>query len=623
MPTVDAPPLAGAGAHHWALEWCASGEAEGRRPGRTFTGAVEAGTLRVAADPEHGLPDLASDEHRVVAFHGHLLNREELAADPAPGDAALVLALMRQGRSVPAVLRGAFALTVWDRRNGSLTIARDQLGLQPIYFARSRTGLACSPSVDALLKIEGVSSDLDPVALAEYLCQRYEPGDGTFYRDLRRVPPGATVRTRNGMVAVETYWDPLPVESPVSWMADEEIDEFPAMLARAVRRCLRAGPAAIFLSGGLDSIGVAALAADEARAGTAAVPLALSLGFQSTGADERDVQRRVAAALRLPQVLLPFDDAVEPSRLIETALRMGEGWPVPMWNLWAAGYEPLARQAREHGCRTVLSGRGGDEWLTVSPYHAADLAKAGRLVALAQLLRSRQRSYQHAGWRYARHLLADRVARPLGSAALDRVAPRWWHQRRRAVLEARRPVWVAPDARVRTAMHARLDRFIADARPSGGFYLRESRAMLRHPAIVGDLEEAYELGRRSGVAMLHPYWDADLAEFLCRTPPRLLLAAGRSKAPLRRLVTERLPGLELARQRKADARGYFAQRMAGEATSIWRRMRGAQALGALGVVDRVALDRYVGGSSGPGGLMSAGRIWEVMALESWVRSRTR
>jgi asparagine synthase (glutamine-hydrolysing) len=620
-PILDPPRVSsGSAAHAWVAEWRPVG-APATAPGLTVFQAPEApATLAVCADPEGRWPDVAGDDCRIVVFHGALLNRTELGAGTIASDAEVVLEVLRRGAAVPEVLRGPFAVLIWDLATGELEVARDHHGLQPLYFTRSGDVFACSPVVDALIARPGVSSALNPVALSEYLCQRYETGDGTFFRDVRRIPPGSRLRLRSGRARVETYWEPHPAGREVDWLDDEEAEQFPSLFTRAVARCAAPGSTALLLSGGLDSIAVAAEASDLARRRGSAVPLALSLGFTSDEADEQRTQARVASCLGLPQVLLPVERAMPASEVVAAALRMGAGWPVPMFNFWAVAYRALVAAGREQGVDTVMTGRGGDEWLTVSPFYAADLARAGRLVALMKLLRTRQRSYHFGGASYARHLLSNRVVRPLGSAALDRIAPGWWREQRRARLGNRAPAWLAPDPAVRAEMNARLDRFLIEARPADSFYLREARAMTHHPAIVGDLEEAHEFGRRLGVRMMHPFWDVDLSMFLGRMPPRMLMVGGRSKAPLRRLVAERLAGTDVARQRKADASGVFRNLMARDFPHVWRDMRGARCLGSLGVVDVAALDRDIAAWDSPEGLRQSGRIWEIMALESWARS---
>ena len=593
-------------------------------PGAEFDRRV--GTVRFEVAPATRAY-LAHGTGASVLFEGVLHSRRELAAlcphRPAPGcpDAELVRdAFEHRGlEALLSALRGIFALVIWDRSIGALWAARDQIGIHPLYYARSAHGIAVASRVEVLLAQPGVSRELDPVALAEYLAHRYAPDGETFYRDVRRCLPATVVRIDPNGVQARRYWDPLPDDEPVRWLSPSEAEGFEPIFTQAVRRCADGERPAIFLSGGLDSIAVAAVS----TAGSGRQPLALSLGFEDPDCDEREAQRRVAAALGLDQVLLGFGEAVPPHRFVQAALAMGADWPFPMWNIWSPAYAALVSEARTRGCTAVLSGRGGDEWLTVSPFHAADLARAGNVVGLARLIRSRLRSRRHTGSRYAWELLKNRVGRPLGSAALAAVAPRWWHEQRRQRLRRQAPFWLAPGAGMRRQMDGRLDRFIIEARPRTGFYVRETKATLNHPCVTGDLEETQEFGRRLGVRMLHPFWDADVVEFLCRMPPHLLDRGGRSKAPLRTLVARRVPALGLERQRKAHALRFFDSMMRREAPAIFGALGGLRTLGALGVVDAPRAEAHLKTLLEGPSVVDPGRVVEVLTLETWARHRVR
>src|SRR4029453_1027880 len=131
-------------------------------------------------------------------------------------------------------------------------------------------------------------------ALADHLCYRWPDPQETFYESVRRVPAGSCVTIACGRVSVARYWNPIPDDRPMDWLDASEVDQFGDLLNQAVDRCLSTGPAGIFLSGGLDSISVAAVASDRARHLAQPAPVALSLGFPHPECDERLVQTAVA-----------------------------------------------------------------------------------------------------------------------------------------------------------------------------------------------------------------------------------------------------------------------------------------------------------------------------------------
>lgn len=625
MPPVAAEStVSSAEARAWHAEWLVTlGPRDRADLDRTDRRWVSGDTALCVARSAGSDLRIAEDDRRVVIFTGVLTNAAEMAAPGDRDDAAgIVLREIDAGSdAVFARLRGAFAVFVWDRRDGSLQVVRDHVGLEPLFCAEGRSGSLWSPSPDLLVSQPGVSRDLDAVALSEWLCGWFPAMEDTAYREVKRVPPASVTTVRGSERSCRRYWDPIPASRSVEYLSEDEIEQFEPTLERAVGRAMATGPAAIFLSGGLDSIAVAVAATDKAREHGTRAPLALSLVFPEGVANEEAVQAGVSRLLGLEQQLVPFDEAVGPGGLLAGALSMSATWPQPMWNLWAPAYAALARRASADGRRALLTGRGGDEWITLSPYLLADVLKRGDVGAAWRLLQMRRRSNNLRGLGAAARLVWLTAARPLGSAAMDWVAPERWHRRRRRRLLEERPDWVAADPAIRRAMEGRLDRWIEPARPAGGFYQREARLALRHPAVAHDMEETQEFGRRHGMRMLHPFWDVDVIELASRVPPDLLMQDGRSKWLLRRRLTARLPGLGLERRGKVSARNVFTDLMGQEAPPILQQLGGPRALARIGVVATSGIEL----SSRPGSLAErwggSGRLWTLLNLETWARQR--
>lgn len=565
---------------------------------------------------------VAQDSQHVVLISGLVTNIDEIDPSARQKDAArIALDLVKsRGREAFNSLRGPFAVLAWDRNAGTLMVARDHVGLQPIFYARRADGRwLLSASAEVLASQPGVSSEADPVVLSEWLCGWFPHVEDTAYRSVRRVPP-ATVLTFGGPeVTRHRYWDLLTERKDVQWLEESDLDAFEPLLERAVRRTVNGFSPAIFLSGGVDSISVALSAVDGARQTGTAPPLALSLAFPDKVSNEETIQKGVASQLGLEQVMVPFADAAGARGLLAEALAMSVGWPQPMWNIWSPAYDALAREAAMRDRNVILTGRGGDEWFTITPYIMADQLRRGDLAGAWRFLQMRRRSNQMAGLRAPAQLMWLAAGRPLASAACDALAPAAWHRRRRRRLLTERPDWIAPASHVRRAMDERLDAWIDAARPAGGFYQRESLTAIRHPAVTHAMEETQEFGRRHGMRVLHPFWDPDLIEMLHRVPPDLLMRDGRSKWLLRRKLSHRLPGLGLERRGKVHAGHVFTDVMTSESSAVWDRMGGARALAKLGVVTDIDLGKQQDLSSLVG---SPGRLWTLLNLETWVRHRS-
>ena len=307
-------------------EWVAilgepkTGDAESARQAR---GDAVPRVLRVRGDTPSSFRADARHERLTVLFDGILHDCESLATDsaapePALTDAARVArAYRRWGEAALDHLSGRFAAIIWDATHDLLLAARDPVGLFPLYWTTSGGELLVSPSAAALGRAPGVSAKVHRAVLADYLCRRWPEVDETFLLGIRRVPPGHVLRVYRGQPQVSRYWHLAPPGRAVDWVRDDELECFEGLFTRAVDRCVGGGPAGVYLSGGLDSVSVAAAAVDLGRLGGATIPWALSLLFAGTEIDETHVQREVSTALGMPQACVPFEEAASPGAASE------------------------------------------------------------------------------------------------------------------------------------------------------------------------------------------------------------------------------------------------------------------------------------------------------------------
>jgi len=142
-----------------------------------------------------------------------------------------------------------------------------------------------------------------------------------------------------------------------------------------------------------------------------------------------------------------------------------------------------------------------------------------------------------------------------------------------------------------------------------------------HPLNAMEAEEYFEISRRFGVHMMHPYWDADLVDLLYRTPPELLSKNGRSKGLVRETVARRFPKLGFENQRKMQATNFYRQSMEAEGAAAWKTLGSASALADLRVVDPDLLTDTMADLFAGRRPQESYRIWNTLRLEAWVRSR--
>jgi asparagine synthase (glutamine-hydrolysing) len=576
-----------------------------------------------AAGPPAATPEVAGDDTVHVVLDGTLHGDLD-------GAGSVLRAYRERGEAVLPRLRGAFALVIWDADRQRLLCVRDPLGIYPLFYADAGPELLISTSLEALTRHPGVSRDLNRVLLAEHLLSWFPAPEQTCFTAVARVLPGSvTVVEASGRRSSYRSWNPALQGDTDNGIGAGDRARFGELLDRAVDRCLELGPAGIYLSGGIDSVSIAAVAARRSRQAGRPRPLALSLVFPDPECNEEETQRRVAADLGLPSLVLPLQEATGPSGIVAAGVHRSSGLAAPLLNCWLPAYERLAAEAGQRGCRVILSGGGGDEWLGVSPYLAADLLSGLDLPEFWRFILSWRRSYAlsapqlaRSAWEFGvRPVVASPVRTRLARTAPGVLARRRLRRNTRAL-----PDWLAPDPALRRAMLERSSAPAAAAEPapdesSLGHYRADGSAALAHPFVAMEKEENFDYSRRLGIVLRAPYWDAELVEFLYRTPPAVLASGGRNKGLARSLLAERFPELGFERQKKIVSINYFASLVGEEGPRAWRDLGGMEALGSLGVVDGPRAAETMEPALRLRDARTAGTYWNLLVLESWVRQR--
>ena len=287
-------------------------------------------------------------ERRPCSCGGLLHNRAELVQllgeDPGPNDATLIARAYEQwGEGAIERVQGSCAIVICDARQRIVLAARDRLGTYPLFHLADRERHVFSNSIDALLAQDGVSNALNLPALVDHLRHVWPFADETYFEAVHRVPPGNVLRRDANGSRLRRYWDPEP-EGRFEWVQPDEIEQFDVLFEQAVARCQAPGRVGIFLSGGLDSVSVAAVATSRARATGEPDPLALSLAFPDPEANEEPVQRAVAAGLGLEQVMLDWGEAVGPRGPAARGHRAERAGACPAAQPLDAGVRPTCRR---------------------------------------------------------------------------------------------------------------------------------------------------------------------------------------------------------------------------------------------------------------------------------------
>lgn len=156
-------------------------------------------------------------------------------------------------------LRGMFAFALWDANRQMLFVARDRLGIKPLYYYLDGDSFAFASEMKSLLQLPQLRRDLDETALTEYLLHRYVMGPRTMLRSVKKLQAGHTITLHHGQAKIQQYWD-VPLEEPRNLSEPEALEELADLLRGCVKSHLIADvPLGAFLSGGLDSSSVVAL----------------------------------------------------------------------------------------------------------------------------------------------------------------------------------------------------------------------------------------------------------------------------------------------------------------------------------------------------------------------------
>jgi asparagine synthase (glutamine-hydrolysing) len=271
-------------------------------------------------------------------------------------------------------LRGMFAFGLWDSRKRRLMLARDRLGVKPLYYRREPGGIVFASELRALRELCALPLEVDPQSVYDFFAFRYVPAPHTFYHGVKKLLPGHFLTADSRGVRVKEYWD-IPADEDDQVSVDALAQEVVEHLRESIRlRLISDVPLGAFLSGGTDSSAVVALMAELGGR-----PLkTFSVGFHEPIFTELPYARRVAEQFKTEHhelIVTAEDVAAELPRLVAfRAEPVAEPTDVALYKI---------AQLAARSVKVVLSGEGGDELFAGYPKYAAD-RMAGMVSALPQ-----------------------------------------------------------------------------------------------------------------------------------------------------------------------------------------------------------------------------------------------
>ena len=558
---------------------------------------VALGVRRLSViDVSGGHQPIANEDRTVwVAFNGEIYNhrilRRELTAQghqfATQSDTEVIVHLYEeQGERCVETLRGMFAIAIWDAAQRRLVLARDRVGMKPLYYAQRGASLLFASELRGLLKHPAISRTLDLAALDEYLLHEYVPAPHSIIEGVRKLPPGHRLIADSQETRVEPYWQ-WPTDHGGGVTQAEATAQFRKRLTESVRLHLQSDvPVGVLLSGGLDSSALLAISAKELGQ---ALP-AFTVGFDEPSFDETRPAQEVASALGVPHHV----ERLGAQRALEVLEQVVEACDEPLGDSSAIPTWVLSRLARSR-VTVALSGDGGDELFAGYPTYVAH-----RRAALTRRLPA----WIRGRWAQA---LSERLPVSTANFSLDFKIQRFLRGVSFPTVE-RHKLWMgAFGPQEKAALYTSTMAPAANGTP-----FRQGLATVEDPAQTAMAldQQTYLpddlLVKVDRMSMAHslevrvPFLDHPLIEFAASLPASLLLRKGQTKALMRRALQGFLPAGILRRPKKG-----FGMPVAAWLCGPWRQI----------VADRLSPARLA-----QRGLWNADYVQQLLR-EHWARHR--
>ena len=585
--------------------------------GLWIDGQVGFGHRRLSiVDVAGGAQPLANEDDSVwITYNGEVYNHPELR--PAlerrghryrtRSDTETVVHLYEdEGERCVERLRGMFAFGLWDRTRGRLLLARDRLGIKPLYYAVTGQELVFASEIKAILAVLPGLPAFNVDVLPEFLANRYVAGDETFFRGIEKLPPGHTLTwSRDDGLSCRRYWTLPPPQDRCSVSFREAADDLRERLEAVVQSHLMSDvPLGVFLSGGLDSSALAAMMAPRV---TGALRT-FSVGFAEREANELGYAELVARRLGA----IHRDIVLAPGEFMRALPDLVWHEDEPIAHPSSVPLHFVSRLAQPH-VKVVLTGEGSDELFLGYPWYPVTAwnERLGRpYTALApQAARAAiARSVQHLPRPIRRY--AERTF-----LALD-PGPRGLFYENFAVFrEALQRDLLEPSvlAASRDPYAEVLRRF---GHAPGDTLSRMSRADLE-TYLVELLMKQDQMSMAASIESRVPFLDHELVEHVVSLPSRYKVRGWQTKAVLRAAVRDLVPPEILTRRKMGfpvPIGRWFAGRFAPMVDEFVLSARArARGLFRLSTLTRLAEEHRAGRAE------HGARLWSLVNLEIWQR----
>ncbi|WP_373190415.1 asparagine synthetase B [Halomonas sp.] len=573
------------------------------------------------------LPETFLEGQWVFAADARLDNRgaclawqpSGFAADDKVSDSRLMFgSLLQDPQQGPGKLIGDFAYALWDARLRTLRLARDTMGMRSLYYRVEPRRILFATELSQILAVEGVPRRLNRQAMAWHLADQQTPPGCTFFEGVEEVLPGEEVEIDGrGRVRRRVIWKPDPTHRLHYRDSREYAEHFRSLLVEAVRcRCRVASPAAIALSGGLDSGSVASIAGWLAEQGQD-VPALRAYSWAFTDhpeCDERENIYRIAKRFSIPVNEIPAEQTYPLMDM--AAYAPDEDGP---FNLIYQGFvDRVLQGAAADGCRSVWFGYRGDVVVGGAIHDVSGLVREGRWREarheLASLRRGHGLSRTQGLLRFGIRQVFDdalyfltRPARraPLSDSFLSAYSPR-----------DRLPPFVTPDLALDCGLPDS-DPLVADANAWSLASQRERYRQIFSPLVMSVMRHAERHCASHGLDKADPWSDRRLAAFVLACPQHQVNRFGQPKRIARQAIRGIMPDEALLHCRKVVPSPLYEHAIRHLVHDSVLGLLTDSRCAALGFVDeahfRERFQRHCRGD------LQDVDFWSTLSLELWLR----
>lgn len=572
-------------------------------------GDIHLGHRRLSVIDPVGSPQpmFSRDRNIAIVFNGEIYNfaslREELTAlghsFQTRGDTeTLIYAYAQYGVDMLQKIDGMFAFAIWDEKNQSLFLARDHIGVKPLYYYWDDRTLVFGSELKALLQHPAVPREIDPEAIALYLECQYIPSPRSIYRHIRKLSPGHFLVLQDGRLRESSYWQ-LDYSDKLNIREDEARELVERDLRRSIKSMLVADvPLGAFVSGGIDSSLVAVLMTDILGKPVDTFSLGFSHGLQSEHVEAARVAQHIGSRHH-PLVL-------DPHACLDTLDQWTDVFDEPFGDQAALPTYLLAKMTRQH-VTVALTGEGADELFAGYGNYAK---------------RTRQEKYTRwLGGRYSplpalvRHLPArlrkDRLLKAISKPEAERYAtiP--------SVFDSMLwPGLFSPSllSHARETISQYAARFFNECNSSE--YMDRIMYVDTRLWLPDDL-----LVKVDRATMAHslearvPYLDHHFVQTCARLPPDLKQHGSVTKFILKKIAERYLPH-DIVHRRKQGFVMPLSEWLGGELQADVRLALSPQRLGRRNLLTSGALQRLLD-QHYRGQRNHSGRLWALWVLERW------